>query len=264
MNRFLFIALCFAFTPPALALEKAVVIVPIADLRSDRSLPPRGRSDDKQQTQLLQGEIVEVVASKRGWVQVHALEQPEFTTHQKWEGYPGWVQRKALSFKDLEKRHPSYPEELRLSRTSGLLRTDLMETAKRFLGTPYVWGGLSLFNKKARLSGLDCSGLVHLTYRAQGLVVPRDSMDQYLKATKLKRVELKPGDLIFSAKADKPDKVTHVVLYAGNAQILEAPQTGMVVREVSFKEKYGVEFSKTESGQTLGDRVVYFGRLLAD
>lgn len=242
--------------------EKAVVQVPIADLRSDRSLPPRGRSDDKQQTQLLYGELVEVLATRGRWAEINALEQPEFTTHQKWEGYPGWVLRKTLGPAD--KRPASYPEALKPARTSGLMRTDILETARRFLGTPYAWGGLSMQDKKARLSGIDCSGLVHLVYRVYGVVVPRDSMDQYLKAAKIKRKELKPADLIFSAKAQNPDKITHVAFYIGRDQILEAPQTGMVVRELSFKEKYGAELNQVESGQTVGDRVIYFGRLLAD
>ena len=73
----------------AFATQRAIVTVPVADLRCDQSLPVAGQSDDKQQTQLLQGESVEVVRSSGNWVYVRALQQPEFTTHQKWEGYPG-------------------------------------------------------------------------------------------------------------------------------------------------------------------------------
>lgn len=85
-----------------------------------------------------------------------------------------------------------------------------------------------------------------------------------MKAEKIKRAELKPADLIFSSKIDNPKKITHVALYAGNDQIIEAPQAGMVVRQVSFKEKYGKDFSQVESGDTVGERVIYFGRFLKD
>ncbi len=83
-----------------------------------------------------------------------------------------------------------------------------------------------------------------------------------MKAKPIKRDQLKPADLIFSAKADSPKKITHVALYAGDAQIIEAPQTGMVVRKISFKEKYGKDFSEVESGDRVGERVVYFGSFL--
>jgi gamma-D-glutamyl-L-lysine dipeptidyl-peptidase len=301
----------------AAAAQKAVVIVPVADLRSDQSLPEPGKSDDKQQTQLLFGETVEVVSSSGDWVQIHAIEQPEFTTHQKWEGYPGWVQKSALKeiassqaagnavvtakwLGDAYERNASEKDlplgaRVRVTRTrKGLCRIDLgngrsmwtapalrmdakstprdslryhiLTTASLLMGDRYIWGGLSPLDETGRilLSGVDCSGLVHLAYRVNGMTVPRDSLDQYLQADKIRRGDLKPADLIFSAKSDNPKNVTHVVLYAGEDQIIEAPQTGMVVRKVSFKEKYGKDLSQTESGQTVGDRILYFGRFLKD
>jgi gamma-D-glutamyl-L-lysine dipeptidyl-peptidase len=248
------------------ATQKAVVIVPVADLRSDRSLAPLGQSDDKQQTQLLSGETVEVVAKEGDWVQVNAVEQLEFTTHQKWEGYPGWVLRKSLRFGKSKNVLESFPSVLKPANANADRRANILETSKKLIGTPYVWGGLSPKDPsgQTRLTGLDCSGLVHLAYRVNGMMVPRDSMDQYLLASKIQRKDLKPGDLIFSSTTNKPEKITHVTIYAGNGQIVEAPQTGMVVREISFKEKYGIDFSSVESGQTAGDRVIYFGRFIKD
>ena len=83
-----------------------------------------------------------------------------------------------------------------------------------------------------------------------------------MKAKAIKRAQLKPADLIFSAKADKPKKITHVAFYAGDGQIIEAPQTGMVVRMISFNEKYGKDLSEVESGDRVDERVVYFGSFL--
>ena len=85
-----------------------------------------------------------------------------------------------------------------------------------------------------------------------------------MRAKKIKRADLKPADLIFSAKLDNPQKIVHVMLYAGGENVIEAPNTGLDVRQISFKEKTGVPLSSVESGQALKDRVVYFGRLLKD
>jgi cell wall-associated NlpC family hydrolase len=148
-------------------------------------------------------------------------------------------------------------------------RESILKLARRMLGTAYLWGGLTapasppqpLISPSTQF-GVDCSALVHLSYRGAGVSVPRDSHEQWMKASALKRSELRPADLIFSAKNSDPKKVTHVTLYAGGEQLVEAPQTGMVVRQISFREKYGADFTAVESGQTVGDRVIYFGRLL--
>jgi cell wall-associated NlpC family hydrolase len=224
----------------------AVVVVPVADLRSDQSLPPLGKSDDKQQTQLLFGETVKVKESSGAWSLVEAVEQPSFKYHQRWEGYPGWVLRKSLVEVS---RNPKTPAVMLV------LRNDVLKVAESFLGTPYYWGGLSM-------QGIDCSGLVHIAYRLNGLVVPRDSLEQHMQAKAITRAELKAADLIFSAPVKTPQKVTHVAFYAGSNEIIEAPQTGMVVRRISFKEKYGRDLSEVDSGQTVGERVIYFGRFM--
>lgn len=50
----------------------------------------------------------------------------------------------------------------------GATEDDFVETAKRFLGSPYLWGGRTSI-------GLDCSALVQLSLMAVGTVVRRDS-----------------------------------------------------------------------------------------
>jgi cell wall-associated NlpC family hydrolase len=50
----------------------------------------------------------------------------------------------------------------------GVMESDPVAIAERFLGTPYLWGGKSSL-------GIDCSGLVQTVYRACGIAAPRDS-----------------------------------------------------------------------------------------
>jgi cell wall-associated NlpC family hydrolase len=114
-----------------------------------------------------------------------------------------------------------------------------------------------------------------------GVVIPRDAHEQWMKAKPIRRSELKPADLIFSAKADNPKTITHVAIFVGyesphpplspiggegvvDGLIIEAPQTGMVVRKIPFKEKYDKELSQVESGDQVGERVIYFGSYLHD
>ena len=65
-------------------------------------------------------------------------------------------------------------------------------------------------------------------------------------------------DLIFSAKEEQPKKITHVAMYVGHGDIIEAPQMGLSVRKISFKEKYGKDLNEVESGDHVGNRYVYF------
>jgi len=244
--------------------QKATVIVPVADVWSRPLAPGEKPSDELRETQILSGEKVVIHESSGPWVRIEAIEQPEYTHHNRWEGYPGWTLAAAIQPPSSE-----YMSTTKLEiKTS---RKGILSTSNYFLGERYIWGGLTGPGPVEGLSpisakdagtisyGIDCSGFVHLTYRMNGLKVPRDSYEQWMKAKPIKRIELKPADLIFSAKAINPKKITHVALYVGDGQIIEAPQTGMVVRKISFKEKYGEELEKVESGDTVGDRVIYFG-----
>jgi cell wall-associated NlpC family hydrolase len=67
---------------------------------------------------------------------------------------------------------------------------DPVETAERFLGTPYLWGGRDSL-------GIDCSGLVQQAFYAAGRACPRDSDLQAGLGTPVRREDLARGDLVF-------------------------------------------------------------------
>lgn len=70
-------------------------------------------------------------------------------------------------------------------------RAEVVSAALSQVGTPYRYGG----NQPGR--ALDCSGLTHYAYRAAGVRIPRNSLDQLRAA---RRVDPKcplPGDLVF-------------------------------------------------------------------
>lgn len=75
----------------------SVVAVPVADVRAKPgSHLEAGVHDSLQETQLLYGERVRVRDLREGWALIEAVEQPEYTHHRRWEGYPGWVMQEAL------------------------------------------------------------------------------------------------------------------------------------------------------------------------
>jgi secretion/DNA translocation related TadE-like protein len=98
--------------------------------------------------------------------------------------------------------------------------------ARAQLGKPYVWGGNGP-------DGFDCSGLVQQAYaHAAGQAVPRTAQAQYDAATKVAYSAMRPGDLIFWTG---PSGVHHVAVYAGDGQMVEAPRTGLNVRQVPIR-----------------------------
>ena len=93
----------------------------------------------------------------------------------------------------------------------------IVETAMKYIGVPYVWGGTSP-------SGFDCSGLVQYVYAENGYSIPRVTYSQQAVATPVSFSNLQPGDLVFWGGS-----AYHVGIYIGDGMYIHAPAPGQSV-----------------------------------
>jgi peptidoglycan hydrolase-like protein with peptidoglycan-binding domain/cell wall-associated NlpC family hydrolase len=97
--------------------------------------------------------------------------------------------------------------------------------ARSFIGVPYIWGGASP-------NGFDCSGLVQYVFQHYGYPLPRTTYEQINIGTQINSSDLAPGDLMFFGVPSAP---SHVAIYSGGGKMIEAPQSGMTVRETTLR-----------------------------
>ena len=131
----------------------------------------------------------------------------------------------------------------------------IIATAKMFIGTPYLWGGASS-------KGLDCSGLVRLSWFMNGYLLPRNASQQVHLGREIivtadhsitkdsekfydemcTRIQnLKPGDLVFFGNPEtrwKKESITHVGIYIGNGEIIHASHKVRINSLIPGKANY--------------------------
>lgn len=113
-----------------------------------------------------------------------------------------------------------------------------VDAAKRWIGTPYSWGGGSTsgptkgIDRGANTVGFDCSSLVQYAWAKAGVKIPRVTYDQMKIGQRVSSLaQAQPGDLLFPHAG-------HVQMYLGNGKVIEAPQTGGHVRITNARSSY--------------------------
>jgi len=93
-------------------------------------------------------------------------------------------------------------------------RTELVSTAKKYMGAPYLWGGRSPF-------GIDCSGFMQVVFNIHGISINRDASYQARQGRTLNLVsEAMPGDLAFFDNDE--GQITHVGMFIEDEKIIHA------------------------------------------
>jgi cell wall-associated NlpC family hydrolase len=114
-----------------------------------------------------------------------------------------------------------------LPTTNGVTGDDVVTSAKKYLGTPYVFGSTD------PSKGLDCSALVQRAYADLGVQLPRLSAQQATVGQPVASLAAaRPGDIL---AFDSP--VDHVGIYLGDNRMIAAPKPGDHVKIESVYEK---------------------------
>ena len=202
-------------------------------------------------SQLLFGDVVELLAADRQWRQVRNLA----------DGYEGWLDEKAVLPIDADQLDalatgvhlledqftftvtragsslplrlgfgsriplPQHGDALRIGDWSMTLGSftrppnpeataeTVVELSARYLGAPYLWGGKALW-------GIDCSGLTQMVHAMVGIRLPRDAKDQFAVGTEVAFEARRAGDLAFFMNAN--GKVHHVGIILPDGNIRHA------------------------------------------
>lgn len=209
-------------------------------------IPGRSEASDRAEMsqQLLFGECYRVEEEKKDWLKIR-------TVH---DDYPCWIDRKQhfpiekTQFDTLaQKKERAFPlafqaknrEGVSLNLVAGSILHEeelgpfpvegegtiatgrleanaeaVLETARAYLGTPYLWGGRSPF-------GIDCSGFMQIVLLLHGVNIHRDASDQVKDGKAVDTLENgDSGDLAFFH--NDRGRIVHVGFLTGDGHIIHA------------------------------------------
>lgn len=110
----------------------------------------------------------------------------------------------------------------------------IVEYAKTFEGTRYKFGGTDT-------NGMDCSGLVYVSFKNEQIELPRISRDMATKGIPISLKDVEKGDLVFFKTNRKKKVINHVGLVVENKKgviqfIHSSTSAGVIIS--SLEENY--------------------------
>lgn len=114
-------------------------------------------------------------------------------------------------------------QEMREDNKSNHFEGRLLSSSKKWLGTPYKYGGTTR-------SGIDCSGFVLNVYKELGVKLPRTSKQQFASSIRINSDEKEVGDLVFFRRGSG---VGHVGIYVGSNKVIHASTSkGVIIQDL--------------------------------
>ena len=111
------------------------------------------------------------------------------------------------------------------------IRVATLLTAMRHKARSMEIAELAVRYRDSGVVGFDCSGLTQYAYAQAGISIPRNSRAQYSALPKVSRGSLQAGDLVFWGwDSSNWESIHHVAIYLGDGRVLQAPQSGDVVK----------------------------------
>lgn len=204
------------------AREKAKEVVSTTAIVNTQTLKVRGEpsTDSIVLTLVPIEEELEVVEVLDGWAKIMLDDEEAYVS---------------LDYVDIVEKLGTAVTLTELKYGQGVsdVRVGLVQFAQKYVGNPYVWGGVSLTN------GADCSGFVLSVYKNFGISLPHSSRAQAGYGTKISPSEAQPGDLFFYAKNGT---INHVAIYIGGGKVVHAssPKTGIKISNSHYRTPYAV------------------------
>ncbi|MDI6827813.1 MAG: C40 family peptidase [Armatimonadota bacterium] len=158
------------------------------------------------------GSYLAVIADSRYWYGVLMI-----------DGSTGWVEKNKVSLLNYnvvgQKNFPNG------------LGAKIVNTALKYLGIPYQWGGYSW-------NGLDCSGFVKAVFASHGIELPRTAREQANVGIPVDASNLQPGDRLYFAC--KGGAVDHCGIYLGNGLFIHSSSSrgGVAIDNLLTKSLY--------------------------
>lgn len=105
-------------------------------------------------------------------------------------------------------------------------QSSLLQTAYRYLGIPYRYGGESA-------NGIDCSAFVRSCFRTHGVNLPRTAAEQSLIGMAVPTDQLQTADRVYFA--NRSGRVSHTGIYIGNGYFIHASSSrhGVVISRLT-------------------------------
>ena len=107
-----------------------------------------------------------------------------------------------------------------------MFANQIISTGLQYLGTPYVFNAPSY-----QTDSFDCSSFIKFIFEMNGIILPRNSRQQFEAGIPISFDQIKKGDLLFFTTLERKNRkglsrIGHVAIYIGQDQILHTYRQG--------------------------------------